>query len=158
METKVCRECKRDLPLEKFSKHAGNKDGLQDRCKDCFSKYNRERYARDRDRFKKAVREYKIKNPEKVLAQRLSKCIAEPSAKRAYKVVEAAIASGELVRPDHCLGCGCSNKEHRIEAHHNSYDRPLEVLWLCTPCHRSMDARRRVREGKQPHGAMQKKG
>jgi hypothetical protein len=38
---------------------------------------------------------------------------------------------GLLVRPAHCK-CGSSK---RIEAHHEDYDKPLEVIYLCKKCH-----------------------
>lgn len=51
----------------------------------------------------------------------------------AHRVVFRAVRSGRLVRPTACERCGESPK--RIEAHHPDYDRPLDVLWLCKPCH-----------------------
>lgn len=43
-----------------------------------------------------------------------------------------AVYSGKLNRPDHCEGCltPCIP-----DAHHNDYGKPLEVNWLCKPCH-----------------------
>lgn len=35
VETKVCTKCRRDLPLEAFSKNARTRDGRDFRCKDC---------------------------------------------------------------------------------------------------------------------------
>lgn len=49
METKKCSECGRELPLDQFNKNRGSNDGLQDRCRECFSKYNRKRYAKNRE-------------------------------------------------------------------------------------------------------------
>ena len=40
-----------------------------------------------------------------------------------------AVASGKLVR----VPCKCG--EPKSEAHHPDYSKPLEVLWLCRPCH-----------------------
>ena len=34
-QTKVCRACGRELPLDAFGKHARTKDGLQPRCREC---------------------------------------------------------------------------------------------------------------------------
>lgn len=144
--TKKCAGCARELPLSMFSKNRRTSDGLQERCKDCFSAYNRRRYAEKRDEIRGKVRKYKEENPRAVFATRLKTCEKNPSKLRARKVVEAALACGELVRPDVCWGCGCSSDEHRIEAHHHDYSRPMDVIWLCTPCHRRMDMQRRIEE------------
>jgi len=40
MEVKTCSTCKRELGVERFSKHKSHKDGLQSQCKDCVAEYN----------------------------------------------------------------------------------------------------------------------
>jgi len=42
-----------------------------------------------------------------------------------------ALNKGLLVKSD-CEICGSSN---RICGHHNDYNKPLEVVWMCTACH-----------------------
>ncbi len=37
---------------------------------------------------------------------------------------------GELV-PQPCRTCGAS----KVEKHHPDYSKPLNVIWLCRPCH-----------------------
>lgn len=37
-QTKVCKECGRELPVEMFGRHPKTKDGWQPLCKDCRSK------------------------------------------------------------------------------------------------------------------------
>lgn len=37
-QTKVCKRCGRELPVDQFGKHAKTKDGLQPICKECRSK------------------------------------------------------------------------------------------------------------------------
>ena len=37
-QTKVCKECGRELPVEMFGIHPRTKDGLQPLCKDCRSR------------------------------------------------------------------------------------------------------------------------
>lgn len=46
--------------------------------------------------------------------------------------VYRAIKNGQLVRPQHCSECGI---KARIEAHHEDYNKALEVIWLCHKCH-----------------------
>lgn len=40
--TKVCPKCGRELPTTEFYGNKHNKDGLQDKCKDCQRDWNRE--------------------------------------------------------------------------------------------------------------------
>lgn len=57
----------------------------------------------------------------------------------AHNAVEYAVRKGILVRPDSCQECGLGGtfKDGRtnIQAHHPDYNKPLEVQWLCQPCH-----------------------
>lgn len=46
--SKKCSTCYKDLPLECFSKHSRARDGLQNSCKKCMSKYRKE-WAKDPD-------------------------------------------------------------------------------------------------------------
>jgi hypothetical protein len=62
------------------------------------------------------ARAYQARNPEKHLAR---------------KAVEYALEWGKLVRGD-CQDCGSKEK---IEAHHPDYSKPLDIEWLCKPCH-----------------------
>ena len=55
METKVCKKCGREMPIEKFSK-GRDKDGLQPNCKECVSAYMKE-YAEKKKARKKAEAE-----------------------------------------------------------------------------------------------------
>lgn len=43
-----------------------------------------------------------------------------------------AIQRGYLVR---ALTCECCDKAGKIEAHHDDYNKALDVRWLCTTCH-----------------------
>ena len=146
METKKCSECGRELPLTKFNKNRKRKDGLQDRCRDCFSEYNKKRYASNREKFKTMVKKYREENPCNELDTRIKMCAKNPNKKNAHMAVDAAIRAGVIENPQVCYGCGCKPPEHRIEAHHHNYSKPLEVIWLCTPCHRRMDQQRQKEE------------
>ncbi len=149
---KKCAGCGRELALTEFNKDRSKKDGHQDRCRECFSRYNRERYLRNKEKIKRMAKEYRQANPRKVFETRLKTFSKNPSEKRLRRVVDAALKCGELVNPGVCSGCGCTSEERRIEAHHYDYAKPLDVIWVCTPCHRQLDARRRIHEGKLPYG------
>ena len=49
--------------------------------------------------------------------------------------VNHAITAGRLVRQP-CV-CGAV----KSQAHHPNYEKPLDVKWLCAPCHRAEHAK-----------------
>lgn len=58
----------------------------------------------------------------------------------AQNKVENAIQRGRLTRPTICERCGREPHPFRdgrsaIQAHHHDYGKPLDVQWLCQPCH-----------------------
>lgn len=75
---------------------------------------DRERYQRDREK-------------------RIAQLEARDSKKRqATKMVNSRVAAGTMHKPDSCERCGT---EGPVQAHHDDYDKPLDVIWLCTSCH-----------------------
>lgn len=142
----ICHKCKRDLPEDSF---AWQRKGVRRQyiCRECFSKYNAERYKKKQDKIKAQVTEYRRNNPETAFNTRLKTCEKNPTKYNANKLIAAALAADKIVKPHECSICGCSDKDRRIEAHHEDYAKPLDVIWACTPCHRKMDAKRREREG-----------
>jgi hypothetical protein len=73
--------------------------------------------------------------------------------KDAHKAVDAAVESGKLIRPASCERrhstpppAFIDGHEHsQIQAHHEDYDQPLYVQWLCTRCHRIRHGKERPR-------------
>lgn len=65
-------------------------------------------------------------------------------------LVAKAIKDGVLVRPETCSRCGSKAKNSwatgNIEAHHEDYSKPLDVIWLCKTCHRYANMQRASRE------------
>lgn len=55
-----------------------------------------------------------------------------------------ALESGALVRPSVCSKCEASTF---IEAHHPDYSKPLEIEWLCIPCHRAIHRKTHCKHG-----------
>lgn len=48
----------------------------------------------------------------------------------ARRYTNVYIERGKLI-PQPCEKCG----EQNVEPHHHNYDTPLDVTWLCKPCH-----------------------
>lgn len=58
---------------------------------------------------------------------------------RAQGTVEKVIASGLLVRSEACSVCSASGTmadgRPIVQAHHDDYNYPLRIRWLCQRCH-----------------------
>lgn len=69
-----------------------------------------------------------------------------PERRAAHITAGNAIRDGRLI-PQPCERCGEKNHTH---AHHEDYSKPLDVMWLCRPCHgkrhREINAERRQAE------------
>ncbi len=58
----------------------------------------------------------------------------------AKNAIHYAIKTGKLKRSVFCESCGLPA---RIEGHHQDYNKPLKVDWLCNTCHKIADVKRR---------------
>lgn len=58
---------------------------------------------------------------------------------RAQNILEKAILRGSVEKKYVCEFCGESGKfangRTKVQAHHPDYNKPLDVIWLCQPCH-----------------------
>ena len=59
---------------------------------------------------------------------------------KAHDAVEHAIRRGAMVRAATCEACGkippCfADGRSGMQAHHDDYNKPLAIRWLCQPCH-----------------------
>lgn len=144
----VCKKCGVEKPESEFN-YSDRKSGKrQSICRKCCSEYNRLRYQSDPDRFREGVKRYRREHPAECFKTRLKAWEKSPSRYNLRKLTEAAIASGVITKPDRCQVCGKVPRK-RIEAHHEDYSKPLDVIWCCTSCHDKLDMKRRIREGKQ---------
>ena len=57
-----------------------------------------------------------------------------PIKTRAHAAVNYAVYKGRLKRPDNCEECG-TVPQNILQGHHEDYSKPLNVEWLCGPCH-----------------------
>lgn len=127
---KTCGKCGNTKEHGAFHKRSASKDGLSACCKVCQSEYDKARA--DLPKRVIARREY-MKTPEGKLAHdraRHAWIERNPKKRRVHVITGNAIRSGALTKSP-CESCGAIN----VCAHHDDYDKPLEVRWLCPPCH-----------------------
>lgn len=135
--SKVCFKCGETKPLDEFYKHAQMADGHLNKCKTCAkadaaahrSEHLEEVRAYDRDRGKRPERMAKQKDITRLWRQEDRRRAA------AHSAVARAVRKGELV-PQPCVDCGSLS----VVAHHEDYDKPLDVVWLCQACHKQHHA------------------
>lgn len=111
-----------------------------------------EYYLRNKEDIKRKTREYRAANRELVRKRERERYLKNKEAKREYHrqyrasrkkecaaraAVSHEVRMGRMVAPDTCSKCGC---EAKLDGHHEDYDRPLDVIWLCRPCHVSHHA------------------
>ena len=125
---KTCSKCGIVKPITEFYKNHRTTSGHVNKCKDC-TKSDVRKYRRDnpsvqeRDRMRGSrqpagyLREYREKYPKKYAA---------------HNAVNNAVRDGRLHKGSSCEICGSS---FSISGHHDDYNRPLEVRWLCSLCH-----------------------
>lgn len=58
--------------------------------------------------------------------------LANPEAAKAHELLNQAVRSGTVARPESCSICGVGCVPH---GHHSDYSRPLFVAWVCEECH-----------------------
>ena len=64
-----------------------------------------------------------------------------PKKKRASNMVSNAVRDGKLIKQP-CEKCG----HKKVEAHHDDYDKPLDVRWLCKKHHHEHHVNARAKE------------
>lgn len=138
MVDRVCRNC--GVAFQIFRRHsyapnAGVFCGRSCHGSDILRRRNADQRGEKNPHWKGGVskdgmryaKRFRLKSPEKVAAQRLFR---------------EAVKSGRIVRASECSACGIPCKAH---GHHDDYNKPYEVRWLCQPCHnRHHAAMRRV--------------
>ncbi len=133
VRSKICFKCGGLKPLYDFYRHPRMADGHLNKCKACTKRDS----TRHRNENIDQVRQYdrdRAKNPERAaVAAQVSAQWRQKDKRRvaAHNAVARAIRKGTLVRQP-CERCGAAN----AFAHHEDYDKKLEVFWLCQPCHK----------------------
>ncbi len=132
--TKRCIFCGKHLQVKEFNYCRSSPDGLANYCRACGMDYKHQHYSEKQHEYYDRTVEWRRTHPER---------------EKAYRVVEAAIKKGEIVRPESCMKCRGKGK---IIAHHDNYEDPMDFRWLCLSCSRQILADQR-REQKRSEGS-----
>jgi len=99
-------------------------------CREEYNKWQREYRAKNREKLREYNREYN-KNWRKEYGYKNEESYKEryPQKVHAHNLLSDAIRTGKMIRKD-CEVCQKPN----AQGHHEDYDKPLEVIWLC-PLH-----------------------
>ena len=130
--SKACFKCGKTLPLTEFYKHPAMGDGHLGKCKECTKKDVAEHREKNIDK----IREYdkkRAKLPErKALSLKINREWRKEDKRRnkCHNALRRAILKGTITRIP-CEVCG----DEKSHAHHEDYDKPLYVMWLCAEHH-----------------------
>jgi hypothetical protein len=162
---KICFKCGKVKPLSEYYVHNKMSDGHLNKCIECakidVKKYrvNNIEKIKEKDRNRKNKKERLEKNkkrmqyikktdPEKYKKQKLYSNYKYNNANKekasARRKVQYHITKGYLTRPNKCERC---NKEIYTQAHHEDYNKPLVIAWLCDACHK--ERHKEIREEKR---------
>lgn len=146
-QTKICNSCKEEKTIDEYYKHPMGLYGTQPLCKICHREKVKENRKANADHYRNYEKQ-RAMLPHRVKARKeyaktehgyqIIKEIKKNWAKRNYpkrkaqNMVNNALRDGKITKPSKCE-CG---RTGRIEGHHDDYTKPLEVRWLCVPCHK----------------------
>ena len=132
--SKICFKCNKTLPLTEFYKHFAMGDGHLNKCKECTKKD----VLLHRQNNIERIRAYDNKraklphNKAAHVANTRKRRSEDSRYMRAHNAVARAVKKGILIKTN-CQWC---DREDNVHGHHDNYDEPLKVMWLCPVCHR----------------------
>ena len=110
-------------------------DGHLNKCKECTKRDVSQHRIENLDKIReydsrRAKLNHRVAKAKEVTARRGAE---SPEMYKAHILVSNAVRDGRLKKPSQCQWCG---SESRIHGHHDDYSKPLDVIWLCAPCHK----------------------
>ncbi len=157
---KTCFKCDKEKPFSEFYKHKMMGDGYLNKCKECTKKDSRKHrddnlekvkeYDRNRpnaaERSKRfgAAHKDRMKNPDYKKNFRKKRKEWDEGyvvQKGANTIAGHAIRDGRLTK-EPCEVCG----ELKVDAHHDDYEKPMDVRWLCRTHHAEHHKKLREKE------------
>jgi len=136
-----CTACGEWLDPTAFYPSPAATSGLSSRCKPCHTARNVA--LRDKANAAAYAREWR-QRPEVADRERRRAAVRRQSKEWQARIeLNKAVKRGDVVRPAACAECGQTG---RIEGHHDDYDKPLDVRWLCRDCHEAHHVAERRRQ------------
>jgi hypothetical protein len=120
----MCSRCKSFKDTTDFYKCKKTANGLKSECKRCHC--DTVVFSRDKENAKKTT-----KLSQQRMAGRI-KSEGEIKKIQARSELNKLVYNGEIIKPTQCEKC---KKETKTEAHHEDYELPHIVVWLCKSCH-----------------------
>lgn len=111
----TCSCCKESKLMNFFNRKANSPKGIDCYCKECNRNKNRKYRQENKEYLSNYVKQYRENNPEKY---------------KAHYTLQNAVREGHIEKQP-CNVCGSIN----VEAHHEDYSKPLDIIWLCRRCH-----------------------
>lgn len=122
METKICSDCKKELPISKFTFRQDSQT-YRNKCHKCAYQQN-----------KKSIKKYQKKNPDKVIKSTLNWRKKNKKKRNAQSMLQRYVKIGKIIKPVICENCKLKKD---LQGHHEDYNKPLDVNWLCAECHKN---------------------
>jgi len=134
---KVCKVCLTNKPIDEFYRHPRGADGYQGKCKDCQKAMTLKARAANPDHYREYDRARgKLPHRVKAAIEQAKKWRDEDKRRmKCHNAVARALRDGTL-DPMPCRVCG----SEKTVAHHDDYDKPLDVVWLCQSHHKQLHA------------------
>lgn len=115
-----------------------NPDKIKNYTKTSLEKNKEKIYARrktpeNRIKINELVKDWRKRNKDRHRENEKIRRKKENKKQLARSLIKKHLMRGKIIKPTMCDIC---KKEGKIEAHHTDYEKPLEIMWLCTVCHR----------------------
>lgn len=108
----------------------------QKKNKEKVNEYHREWYQKNKDKF----REQRSHQRERInsWARGYTKKEEVRFKLNANGLLNYHVKRGNIVKPQSCQIC---SEVRKLESHHHDYKKPLDIIWICIPCHKAIHKR-----------------
>ena len=59
-----------------------------------------------------------------------------PEKCKVHDIIKYALKTGKIKKPKYCSKCG---EDRKLNAHHDNYEFPFKIRWLCHSCHKKFN-------------------